>query len=311
MRCPICSSANTLQVYKNPKIYRERGVVFCKNCDLFYTEPMPTDEELCRLYETEWSWSYGMREDSKLVKKFFRFVYDMHQKFIAQERAKHLFGLQPESTSRILEVGSGNGAFLRETSKRYHRVEGIEPSLNEDLHEGKVFIKKGTLDENFSDKCRYDAICAFMVLEHLSDPVGMVGRMKKRIKEGGILVFEVPFSPYKEFPVLDDFERKKFFHNAHLFHFSQKNLEYLAERVDMDLKEFQVIRKIESIKGYNVFAVYPNSSQKGLVYKMGALFNLTALYVKGLFGRPIHETIAESSTPFGDGFWIRFVLQSR
>jgi SAM-dependent methyltransferase len=321
MKCPICSSVDTQQVYKNPEIYNERDVILCKNCDLFFIDPLPTDDELRRLYETEWSWNYGMKEDSKLIIKVFQFVYEMHQKFIAQERARHLFGLQPElsarsessarteASARILEIGSGNGAFLREISKRYHRVEGIEPSLNEDYHKDRVFIKRETFDGDFSGEELYDAICTFMVLEHLADPVEMVNRLKKGIKKGGLLVFEIPFSPYKEFAVLDDFERSKVFHNVHLFHFSQRNLEYLAQRVDMELKEFEVIRKIEFIKGYNVFAVYPNSSQKGLAYKAGALFNLMILYMKGLLGLPIHEVIDEDATPFGDGFWIRFVLR--
>ena len=67
---------------------------------------------------------------------------------------------------------------------------------------------------------------------------------------------------------------------------------------------------MEYIKGYNVFAVYPSSSQEGLGYKLFSLFNLVVLYAKGLARLSIHSPIDELRTPFGDGFWIRFVLKN-
>ena len=66
---------------------------------------------------------------------------------------------------------------------------------------------------------------------------------------------------------------------------------------------------LEFIKGYNVFAIYPNSSRRGLGYKFISLFNLLILYARGLVRLSIHKSVDEFQTKFGDGFWIRFVFK--
>jgi len=121
-----------------------------------------------------------------------------------------------------------------------------------------------------------------MVLEHLANPVKILNTLKNGLKTGGRLIIEVPFSPYKEYESLDEFELSKVFENVHLFHFSRKNVECLSKELAMTLDDFKVIQKMEFIKGYNVFAIYPNSSRRGLGYKFISLFNLLILYARGL-----------------------------
>ena len=77
----------------------------------------------------------------------------------------------------------------------------------------------------------------------------------------------------------------------------------------MTLDDFKVIQKMEFIKGYNVFAIYPNSSRRSLGYKFISLFNLLILYARGLVRLSIHKSVDEFQAKFGDGFWVRFVLK--
>jgi SAM-dependent methyltransferase len=309
MKCPICKDVNPEKAFKNSTINKERDVIFCNSCNLFFVDPMPTANELRKLYEKEWSWDYGMNENSSFVKSVFRIIYEMHQQFLAQERANHLFSLVPDSKSKILEIGSGNGAFLKKITSKYGRVEGIEPSLRNDFSTDSISIKKKTIDEHLDLSEKYDAICMYMVLEHLPNPVQILNTLIDYLNPKGYLVIEVPYSPHKEFKNLDTFELNKVFNNVHLFHYSRDNVNHMASRVKAFLNEFQVIRKREFINGYNVFSVYPNASKEPLPYKLKALVNLLILYAKGLTGLSIHESINEKNTPFGDGYWIRFVLQ--
>ena len=307
--CPFCQSDNPLKAFKNSCINKERDIIFCKSCNLFFVDPMPTEGELRDLYEKEWSWDYGMNEKSSFIKKFFRTVYDMHQKFLARERADHLFSLLHNSKNKVLEIGSGNGAFLKNISSKYGRVEGIEPSLKNDYIKDEVFIKKKSIDGNLKLDKKFDAICMYMVLEHLPNPVQILKTLIDFLNPKGYLVVEVPYSPHKEFATLDSFELNKVFNNVHLFHYSQTSVTKLASLVNARLQDFQVIKKKEFIDGYNVFSVYPNASREPWSYKMVALINLMILYAKGLVGSSIHESIEEKCPPFGDGYWIRFVLQ--
>jgi len=309
MKCPICKDINPERVFKNSTINIERDIVFCDSCNLFFVDPMPTANELKKLYEKKWSWDFGMNEKSSFINRIFRTVYEMHQQFLAQERAKHLFSLIPDAHNKTMEIGSGNGAFLKKITSKYGRVEGIEPSLRNDYTQGAVSIKKMSIDENLKLAEKYDVICMYMVLEHLPNPIQTLNTLVDYLNPNGYLVIEVPYSPHKEFKNMGNFELNKVFNNVHLFHFSRKNVTKLASVINARLEDFQVIKKREFIDGYNVFSVYPNASRKPWSYKSIALINLMVLYVKGLVGAPIHESIDEETTPFGDGYWIRFVLQ--
>ena len=67
--------------------------------------------------------------------------------------------------TNILEVGSGNGAFLREIAKYYKFVRGIEPSLDEEYISEKIQLKERTIDDSLVIDDQYDVICMYMVLE--------------------------------------------------------------------------------------------------------------------------------------------------
>ena len=309
MYCPICFSEKTKSIFKNTAIDIERDVMFCEGCNLFFVFPLPTADELDSLYKKEWSWEYGLDEKSSIIRKIFHFIHEAHQKFIARERANYLYKLAPNQMTNILEVGSGSGAFLREIAKYYKFVRGIEPSLDEEYISEKIQVKRETIDDSLVIDDQYDVICMYMVLEHLANPVKTLNTLKNGLKKGGHLVIEVPYSPYKEYESLDEFELCKVFENVHLFHFSRKNVEYLKKKLAMTLDDFKVIQKIEFIEGYNVFAIYPNSSRRGLGYKFISLINLLSLYARGLVRLSIHKPVDEFQTKFGDGFWIRFVLK--
>ena len=309
MNCPLCGNNCNEKCYTNSAIQVDRDVLFCESCALFFVHPMPTDKELKELYEKEWSWDYGMQERRSFIKNIFHTVYEMHQKFIAQDRAKHLFSLVPDRKSKIIEIGSGNGAFLKTIASRYGTVEGIEPSLKNDVRQGGVTILRKAINAGLSLEPIYDAVCMYMVLEHLTNPVEIIQALCDALKPEGCLIIEVPYSPHKEYEKLDDFELNKVFNNVHVFHHSRNSVSRMAALTGTFLAQFEVFRKQESIEGFNVFSLYPNASREKGFYKMLAAVNLLILYAKGLAGASIHETIDERVTPFADGYWIRFVLK--
>ena len=88
---------------------------------------------------------------------------------------------------------------------------------------------------------QYDVLCMYMVLEHLVDPIKTLDTLKNVLKKGGHRIIEVPYSPYKEYEFLDEFELCKVFENVHLFHLSGKNVVYLKKKLVMTLDDFKVI----------------------------------------------------------------------
>ncbi|WP_187830134.1 class I SAM-dependent methyltransferase [Siccirubricoccus phaeus] len=100
----------------------------------------------------------------------------------------------------VLDVGCGHGAFagLLPAGIRYQGLEphGAPPP-------GSPPISAETVAAHAA-RCpgAYDLACAFQVLEHVADPLGMAAAMARCLKPGGRLVLAMPIwpSPHTDFP---------------------------------------------------------------------------------------------------------------
>jgi 2-polyprenyl-3-methyl-5-hydroxy-6-metoxy-1,4-benzoquinol methylase len=100
------------------------------------------------------------------------------------------------SCGRVLEVGCGQGEFLqRLQSKGCPYVEGVE--LNAAAAQSareKGFVAHSQPLEDFSvgHAGRFDAVCAFQVLEHIADPISFLEAAISLLQPGGLLLLSVP-----------------------------------------------------------------------------------------------------------------------
>ncbi|PKB84265.1 MAG: hypothetical protein BZY88_00635 [SAR202 cluster bacterium Io17-Chloro-G9] len=103
-----------------------------------------------------------------------------------------------KATARILEVGFGDGQFLRSLSKAGYSVTGTEVSqwmldeVRDDLPDARLVL---TDDPSGLDE-RFDAVCCFEVLEHIQDPLALA-----RSFPGDLLYASVP-DPWRWYPKL-------------------------------------------------------------------------------------------------------------
>jgi SAM-dependent methyltransferase len=98
--------------------------------------------------------------------------------------------------NRILEVGCGTGAFLERIERELKvRPEGVELSssaANAAIAKGLCVSQKDLEELLITSRGSYDAVCAFQVLEHVSDPLGFLQSTIKLLKPGGKLIIAVP-----------------------------------------------------------------------------------------------------------------------
>jgi SAM-dependent methyltransferase len=101
---------------------------------------------------------------------------------------------------RVLDVGCGAGAFaaLLPQGARY---QGLEPHGKPRLSPPLVLAETV---EAHAARCpgAYDLACAFQVLEHAADPLGMASAMAECLAPGGLLALAMPIwpSPHTEVP---------------------------------------------------------------------------------------------------------------
>lgn len=109
------------------------------------------------------------------------------------------------STGTLLDIGCGNGAFLKAFSYVYPNYElaGLElDEKNKDELESINAFKKlyiGNVDA--LDKC-FDVIVMVHSLEHISDPVQYLVSVSNKLNQGGILLIEVPHLEKSPFDIL-------------------------------------------------------------------------------------------------------------
>ena len=110
--------------------------------------------------------------------------------------------------TRILDFGSGVGAFIEECKEKYPAVEilGIDP---------------GTQVSAPKSLGLFDVISLIHVLEHLHDPVQTLKELSRLLKPDGVMFVEVPDIAAQQLP--------HNFHIAHVAYFTEKTLSMAFE----------------------------------------------------------------------------------
>jgi 2-polyprenyl-3-methyl-5-hydroxy-6-metoxy-1,4-benzoquinol methylase len=142
----------------------------CGECDLrfFYHTITGSESFYERLQEFGW---YYMDEKEE---------YDFAARYV-------------NKSDRVLEVGSGKGAFARRIRARDYV--GLEFSRKAALmakEDGAYVINESVREHALNNVERYDVVCSFQVLEHVSDPKGFLKSSIACIKPGGVLIVSVP-----------------------------------------------------------------------------------------------------------------------
>lgn len=111
--------------------------------------------------------------------------------------ARFLYSKMPVKSGRLIDIGAGNGLFLKFFKDRGFKVEGIELEKDQ-VHEMKadtrlkgVSVKQGDITR-LSGKAEYDVVIASDVIEHIEDDAKALKNLYTFVKPGGYLVITVP-----------------------------------------------------------------------------------------------------------------------
>ncbi|MBC7910345.1 MAG: methyltransferase domain-containing protein [Pyrinomonadaceae bacterium] len=178
VECPVCGIA------PKPFAVDYQGFQLCRcpQCDLQFLSPRPTFEQLSEkvyneTYHAETDTSEHLSEASRYQ---FERQYKMLEKLLGR-------------TGQILDVGCGNGTFLRYGQERGWEAYGCDISLSPYVRESKSFpLREGRLLEIDFGQTRFDAIRFNHVLEHTQNPLAELVRSRELLKPGGVIFISVP-----------------------------------------------------------------------------------------------------------------------
>ncbi|MFZ2522310.1 MAG: methyltransferase domain-containing protein [Minisyncoccia bacterium] len=177
-KCYICQSTTSFFI-------SQQGFTFnkCKNCSLFFVDPMPTDQELSRVYSPTTNYqSNKIRKDYKKEKnlKFIK-IFDKLRKYELPNQ-------------KVLDVGASDGEFLYYAKNNGFEPFGVEPNkTTADLaNKNNLNVFNGFLSDcNFS-KNSFGLLRLGDVLEHSNNPQKLINECQSFLVSGGLLVVSIP-----------------------------------------------------------------------------------------------------------------------
>lgn len=100
----------------------------------------------------------------------------------------------PAGGGRLLDVGFGNGGFLRIAEEAGWDAEGIDfdSAAVEVARSRGLNVRCGTIDSLSENKSSYDIITLSHVIEHLHDPASALRGLFDLLKPGGVLWLDTP-----------------------------------------------------------------------------------------------------------------------
>jgi SAM-dependent methyltransferase len=167
---------------------------------------------------------------------------DLAERCVHWLRSLLQFKLPP---AKVLEIGCAHGGFVAMLRQAGFDATGLElsPSIVRLAREAfDVPVLTGPIEDQSIPPNSLDAIVMMDVLEHLSDPLGTLGRCVKLLKPDGILLAQTPVYPEgMSLEQLHD-EKHQFPRmldpNEHPFLFSKSSARELFRRLDASCVEF-------------------------------------------------------------------------
>lgn len=166
--------------------------VKCRHCGLEQLFPLPSVEEDADYYDQN-------VHDKGITPNFS--IDDLFEKFKYQNESRiaYLQEMGIEKSWKILDMASGYGFFISMMKLQGYDVEGVEISKDRlaICHERDTDATVHTvnlLTQEVPGELRetYDVVTMFHLLEHLTDPILFLSRLRDFIKPGGYLVLELP-----------------------------------------------------------------------------------------------------------------------
>lgn len=185
----------------------------CQNCQSLWLQSRPTGERLVKAYANYYTHSSprdtrapsGLRGLIRSAYTKSRFassagladrIIDAGLKLLGRDNSSidEQYRFAPRAPARILDYGCGSGEYLLRMQPFGHELYGVEydPEVLAELGKRGIVVEDvSSITDDRWDK-DFDFITLSHVLEHVPDPVALLQRLGRWLKQGGLLFIEVP-----------------------------------------------------------------------------------------------------------------------
>lgn len=166
-KCPVCSS-NKRQVWKIDSRY-----LMCESCKSVWLNKVEDST-----YDKEY---YGRGKSGWLMGVVD--IFSFWDRYLT---------LNLQKSDKVLEIGFGEGKFLRGLRKKDYSVSGVEHSEYARDRMKKILGEKNIYGDVESVSEKFEVVVMYHVLEHIDNPASYVKKVLKVLSPQGRLVVRVP-----------------------------------------------------------------------------------------------------------------------
>jgi SAM-dependent methyltransferase len=192
MSCPFCNSADAVSTaYPSNRFNNKHfSYVRCMSCSLVYLNNFPDDGDYAVMYPPSYQGNkavLNIQTDPYKKLPGLRFSYGFQFDLIRK---------QSGAKSKILDYGCGTGHFIANAIHHGFQCDGAEfnqdyvSALQSGMPSARFYVIDQLLAGGITEK--YDVIRLSNVLEHLTDPAGILHVLKNNLAQGGIILIEGP-----------------------------------------------------------------------------------------------------------------------
>ncbi len=236
--CPVCDSTHFQQVLsvKDFTVSEETfSIMECATCSLRFTQDVPAKNSISAYYASE---DYISHSDTS--KGFINKMYKKVRQITLKQKARWVHANSHKKNVKLLEIGSGTGAFASEMKRRGWDVMGLEPDERARQNAMELYQLSLQPVENIYTlpAASFDAIVLWHVMEHVHDLHDYMKMFRELLTPDGVLIIAVPnytstdAKIYKEYWAAYDVPR-------HLYHFSPAAMKKLVEKHGMVIKDYK------------------------------------------------------------------------
>ncbi len=188
--CILCNKPGTqsdIEFSKRLGLIDPFDIKICAGCNLRWLSPRPTLEEYDKIYTDKFYFGGDQSVESISELSIIRGPY-------FRSRVKQCEKIFPRKKLKILDIGSATGAFVHEALTLGHQADGVEVSreaIKKANQKYGIELIHGSINE-IKQVDYYDVVHLNHVLEHMPDPNDSIAHCHRFLKNGGLLIIEVP-----------------------------------------------------------------------------------------------------------------------
>lgn len=247
-KCNLCGISINEKLHTINRFKKPFDIVKCKNCNLVFINPLPNDKEIEEMYGKDYyegnaDYNY---HDERLERRYFTFLHKRRIENIEKATKKK---------GKILDIGSSFGLFVKTAERMGWDSYGVEISKHSAEYakeELGLKIMNTTLEGAAFPKNYFDVIHMAELIEHLSDPKGVLKECNRILKKNGLLVIQTSDADSLYAKIMG--KNWDWFLPGHLYYFSRKTISKLLNLTKFKIyrsyygDEFSVKEKVAALK---------------------------------------------------------------